>query len=138
MPLKKTLTWTTTKGTEMSADLYYRSWWDKIEKMLNPACTDFVEWLHVEFFVGKTPIGTMDDETINGCAVIRLFERDGKIICTVDDEGYAQLIVFDGLDFLTVERAWDTLAEAYDPEIYQLRQQYRLQAKSRVPEIHYY
>jgi hypothetical protein len=140
MPLKKTLAWTTQKGTRMSADLQYASWRDKIEMTAFPESTVFVESLRLDFYAGETLIGTMYDETLNGNAAIRLFGLEGKIMCNVSDayEGDDQLIVFDGLDFQALERAWDVLAEAYDPEIYQLRQKYRAQANPRVPEIHFY
>jgi hypothetical protein len=71
----------------------------------------------------------MHDESCNGTAAIRLFELDGKIVCTVDDGGNDQLIVFDGLDFVTLERAWDSLAKVYDTEIYDLRQKYRSESE---------
>jgi hypothetical protein len=122
----------------MSADLYYMSWRDKKERLIDPDCTDFVESLHVEFFAGSDVIGIMRDETCNGAAAIRLFELDGKIVCTVDDGGNDQLIVFDGLDFETLERAWDSLAKAYDSEIYGLRQKCRTDSEPVDFQVKFY
>jgi hypothetical protein len=133
--LERTLRWETSKGTEMTAILTYAAWFDNPREWVNAETPTFIEMLSVELYAGDTLLGSMQDETIDGHAIVPLFEFEGKTQCMVDDEGELRLIMFDGLNHAELEKTWDLMAQEFDPDIWKLRVERKAQMDNINPIV---
>ncbi|MDR3255206.1 MAG: hypothetical protein LBT31_06535 [Synergistaceae bacterium] len=133
MALKKILEWRTPGGTNMWGELYYEAIFDSHRELADESTPDFIEFLRLEIYANGERLGVIENEGLNGAAVISVFDVGGLTHCLLEDKGKLKLVAFDGLTWDDLEAAWDVLSKAFNGDIWALRRERKAEKNARRP-----